>query len=148
MTRRLVPIVGALLALAALVALSVVAHHDAAPSSASRSTAHAAVARCEAVITGSQSVIWTRPVVTSSVLEAAGATPSVAAQWQSAATPGQVARHDDEVPRFTLVGVGPTGSGELVVLSSALSTHAGAIGAWWSCKVAGGRVVELTEAGA
>ncbi len=149
MTRRLVPIVGALLALAALVAVAVVSHRGGAPSTtaSTRSASSLAAARCEAVIRTSQSIVWTRPAVTPAALEAAGADPAVAAQWQAAATPGQIARHDDEVPRFRLVGAGPTGSGELVELESSLTTHAGPITGWWSCKVAGGRVTALTEAG-
>ena len=146
MTRRLVPIVGALLALAALVAVAVVSHRGGAPASA-QTTSSLAVSRCEAVIAASQSIVWTRPVVTPSALEAAGADPAVAREWQSAATPGQIARHDDEVPRFRLVGVGPTGGGQMVVLRSTIDTHAGPIGAWWSCRVAAGRVVELAESG-
>ena len=140
----------AALVLAALVAVAVLLHQSAAPptTASTRSASSLAVARCEAVIGTSQSVIWTRPVVTPSVLEAAGADPAVAAQWQAAATPGQIARHDDEVPRFRLVGAGPTGSGTIVELESSLTTHGGPITGWWGCRVAGGRVVELTESGA
>jgi hypothetical protein len=160
MTRRIGLPLAALAALAGVIVLAVVTRAPAtvatrrttvpvvAPSATAPRPAPSVVARCEGVIRASQSVLWTDPTVSPAQLEAAGASPSVAREWQSALTPGQIARHDHEVPVLRVTAAGPTGRGVLADLSMTLQTRGGPYRAWWTCRTdAAQRVVQITEVG-
>jgi hypothetical protein len=87
-------------------------------------------------------------LVTPAQLEAAGASPGVAREWQSALTPGQIARHDHDVAALRVEAAGPLGTAEtaeLVDLAMTLHTRGGVFSAAWTCSVAHGRVVSLAE---
>lgn len=73
-------------------------------------TANHADAVCTAFLQTVTSIIWTRPVLTPAYLEQ-WAVPSVAQEWHSSLTAGEILRHTDVLATVTVALATPQGRG-------------------------------------